>query len=599
MKKYSHILVFLGIVGIVAYLRWESRFQTLWAYDEYQLAHGLIRYDVLAHHPHPPGFPYLIGLGKLIVSLGVTGEQVLIMISLISGVLATFSLFFFFRKIVRIDLAFYATLTTQFCAIVWFTGERGMSDVAGLFWFYTALLFLFPFRNWSRSHVIGMLILGIALGIRPQLVLIAGVIVVVMLYRFSKTGQWTGFWVTLTVFIITNLGWSLIVFHNVGGLSGFLLCLRSQVEQLIVADSHVFGLTRYTCFSCLKRFLVDVWGPAPLGYGMTVLALIGCWAAYKNNYYHDFLILCGCFVPAFIIQFFFFNPAIIRYYIPYVPLVSVLSLLGLMYIFESRLKRLYLALPILVFIWLVMLVWGRSALAEIRARALPQNRAAHALEQRLANRPGQEYVLVSPIYRPFLTYLFRDSAEDVYSFPLTEPPVVRRSSNFDVYYFTEKVEDIGYPETNWWSLHSPKLALLSTGLFLSAGFITNPVMIGEGWGNYIYDYNVHSKGRFLNTDSTCLLFGRGKTNLLEINGILVEEGGENTLELGLVLGDTPEIAVPITSKNFIIHQTFHRNALPATLAIPLTITIRSVDPNVSTSQSSLFITSIRWHLHDM
>jgi hypothetical protein len=48
--------------------------QRLWDHDSVQFALGVERYDLAAHHPHPPGYPLYIAVLKLLAALGVSSE---------------------------------------------------------------------------------------------------------------------------------------------------------------------------------------------------------------------------------------------------------------------------------------------------------------------------------------------------------------------------------------------------------------------------------------------------------------------------------------------------------------------------------------------
>src|SRR5688572_14160258 len=54
---------------IVAVSRWPALSLTLWDWDEALFALALRDYDVVAHHPHPPGFPLFIALAKALTEL--------------------------------------------------------------------------------------------------------------------------------------------------------------------------------------------------------------------------------------------------------------------------------------------------------------------------------------------------------------------------------------------------------------------------------------------------------------------------------------------------------------------------------------------------
>jgi transmembrane protein TMEM260 (protein O-mannosyltransferase) len=52
-------------------LRLPFAARRLWDHDSIQFALGVERYDLAAHHPHPPGYPLYIALLKLLAALGV------------------------------------------------------------------------------------------------------------------------------------------------------------------------------------------------------------------------------------------------------------------------------------------------------------------------------------------------------------------------------------------------------------------------------------------------------------------------------------------------------------------------------------------------
>ncbi|HEV7517665.1 MAG TPA: hypothetical protein VGR07_15300, partial [Thermoanaerobaculia bacterium] len=58
-----------GVVAVLSRLPFAAR--RLWDHDSVQFALGVERYDLAAHHPHPPGYPLYIGLLKLLAGLGI------------------------------------------------------------------------------------------------------------------------------------------------------------------------------------------------------------------------------------------------------------------------------------------------------------------------------------------------------------------------------------------------------------------------------------------------------------------------------------------------------------------------------------------------
>jgi hypothetical protein len=58
-----------GAAGILTRLPFAAR--RMWDHDSIQFALGVERYDLAAHHPHPPGYPLYIGILKLLAALGI------------------------------------------------------------------------------------------------------------------------------------------------------------------------------------------------------------------------------------------------------------------------------------------------------------------------------------------------------------------------------------------------------------------------------------------------------------------------------------------------------------------------------------------------
>src|SRR6185295_3182430 len=60
-----------GAAAAAVLLRLPFVARRLWDHDSIQFALGVERYDLAAHHPHPPGYPLYIGLLKLLKLAGV------------------------------------------------------------------------------------------------------------------------------------------------------------------------------------------------------------------------------------------------------------------------------------------------------------------------------------------------------------------------------------------------------------------------------------------------------------------------------------------------------------------------------------------------
>jgi hypothetical protein len=75
-----------GAAAAVALLiRLPFAAQRMWDHDSVQFALGVERYDLAAHHPHPPGYPLYIGLLKLLAAVGVDAVHGMVALSILGG----------------------------------------------------------------------------------------------------------------------------------------------------------------------------------------------------------------------------------------------------------------------------------------------------------------------------------------------------------------------------------------------------------------------------------------------------------------------------------------------------------------------------------
>ncbi len=82
----------LVLLGLIA--RWPFRTRMLWAWDSGLFAQALRDYNVVAHHPQPPGYVYYVGLGKLIAALtGWEANAAYVAISMVAASLTAGALY--------------------------------------------------------------------------------------------------------------------------------------------------------------------------------------------------------------------------------------------------------------------------------------------------------------------------------------------------------------------------------------------------------------------------------------------------------------------------------------------------------------------------
>jgi hypothetical protein len=166
------------IGAFVAVTRWLALARSPWDSDEGLFMSALRRYDVVAHHPHPPGFPLFILTAKVFTRLGFSDFHALQLISFIASIAIFPAMLFLGRELgVRPRVSIIAATFLAFFPNVWFFGGTAFSDVPAM------TLSILTVALILRSWVPAALLLGIAIGFRPQILLIAIVPIVIALVK--------------------------------------------------------------------------------------------------------------------------------------------------------------------------------------------------------------------------------------------------------------------------------------------------------------------------------------------------------------------------------------------------------------------------------
>jgi hypothetical protein len=220
-----------------------SRFALLpsgpWEWDETLFARGLLKFDLPAHFPHPPGFPLWMALGWLMLPLVGDPLRGFQLLSASASCLAIFPLAALGRRVAPAPVAAAAALAVLFAPGVWLHAGRGFTDTAATFFalwaaalavhglegrrvngftlLVTAALLIRPIL----LPPLGLLWLAGALSVRPVRRLVPGLllgfagIVVAVAGLVVAQGSWAGF----ASSFMTHAGTHArnLVEHNPGG----------------------------------------------------------------------------------------------------------------------------------------------------------------------------------------------------------------------------------------------------------------------------------------------------------------------------------------------------------------------------------------------
>ena len=150
-----------------------------WEQDEAIFAAGVIDLDVVAHRPHPPGFPGWMLIGKLLHVLGLGALDGLRLASALSSVALGWIVVELLRRRVGRGVALASAAALLATPLVWVHAARGFTSTAGTACVgMAALAWGWRLRPAGTSAATpartgqvyaGWLVLGFAASIRPQL----------------------------------------------------------------------------------------------------------------------------------------------------------------------------------------------------------------------------------------------------------------------------------------------------------------------------------------------------------------------------------------------------------------------------------------------
>ena len=162
------------LLGVTALLVGATRFLALsrhpWDWDEVLFCLALRDFNVLAHHPHPPGFPLYVALTKIAFLFFDRDFHALQAVNILAGI-GIFPAFFWLGRSLRMDFrtAYCAALLFAFLPNVWYFGGSGFSDVPALVLFVAAsAAFLSVEADDTRRYLLGSILLAAAVLIRPH-----------------------------------------------------------------------------------------------------------------------------------------------------------------------------------------------------------------------------------------------------------------------------------------------------------------------------------------------------------------------------------------------------------------------------------------------
>ena len=323
---------------VVALTRWPALSKTMWDWDEALFGLALRDYDVSNYHPHPPGFPLFVGLGKLIP---LDGFHALQLIAFFAALLVFPAAFLLARELRANAFVALATgVLLAFMPNVWFYGGTALSDVPSMVLSLVAADLLLRGCRSPRALIGGSVVLGIAVGFRPQNLLIALVpFAIALLCRRRTAIAGAGI---VAVIVLTSYG---VAARESGGWQLYRETLAHHERYIRETDSFLSPI-RPSLFRVADDFFLRPYRAPAINIAIALLALV----AFARRRAHV-LGAIAIFGPFCLFAWLYLDfHSVSRFSIAYMPLFAILAADGIDALQRAR-SFMLAALVALMLIW--------------------------------------------------------------------------------------------------------------------------------------------------------------------------------------------------------------------------------------------------------
>jgi hypothetical protein len=218
----------------------------LWDHDSIQFALGVEKYDLAAHHPHPPGYPLYIGILKLLAFLGLDPLRGMVALSILGSAVGAACLVLLVSRLAPVSPergAIFAAALYAANPLLWFYGELpliyGVEGGLTVAIAYAAL----RMADGPRPFLAACALFALAAGLRPST---AVLLAPLFLYGVAVAGSRRR--VTLPVIaagaglgLVLVLAWLLPLIHAAGGYAAYRHLSSDHFRQLLPHTSILYG----------------------------------------------------------------------------------------------------------------------------------------------------------------------------------------------------------------------------------------------------------------------------------------------------------------------------------------------------------------------
>jgi hypothetical protein len=406
------VALLVGLVAVIA-ARLIGVPQSHWELDEWLFRMGVERFAPLEHHPHPPGYPLLVGLGKAVNVLAGDPFVALVALATVSSVLLYLALAYAFRRMSGDAWTGIAgALLFSLSPAMMVHSTTPMSDPPALLFLALAL----AAGTWlasqpaglgasSRRDLIAPLLFGACLsasiGCRPQyaIPLVPALVAGGFLMR-----SWRARAAAIGAFALVSLLWFVPLVVAAAGWRKFVDYQATQLETVAKHDAMVSRGAR-SWIDLGQRFLFDGWGAPAWASAIVGFALLGVVALIATRRMRAAMLLLVIGTLHLLFTLLASDPADgVRYALPTQMMVAFLAAIALAA--GSRVTP-WPRTALFAVVGLVAAISLRYTLPVLEARRTTPSPPVQAATWARENLPVRAVILPDPALRPHADLLMK------------------------------------------------------------------------------------------------------------------------------------------------------------------------------------------------
>jgi hypothetical protein len=379
--------------------------RTPWENDEFLFAEAVRKFDPSRYHPHPPGFPLLVLIGKVFAWFIHDPWRALVVFSIIAAPIGFVAIARAFRNwIDDPNLAICGALLYYFAASMLVHGTLALSDGPAMMFLGLALFAISSPHD--ADHDRNAIAVGIwtsaAIGTRPQLFIPIAPMLIIAILQMRTMRQRAA---CVIAFGLLSAMWFLPLVDAAGGFEATRLYETKQAAYVAAHDASVSRGGK-SMAQLAVRFLFHPWGTKYVTLPLFACVFLGI-AAFVRLLRRDKLRstlwpLIAFTIVQFIFELGWMDPAdAARYSLPIMIVIALLAALGLDVVRRSvKVAATPVIVTALLAIATLAYVWP---LADERAKVASPPAAAAAFAN--ANLPANSVIAYDVSLKPHAEYL--------------------------------------------------------------------------------------------------------------------------------------------------------------------------------------------------